>query len=123
MMGEVWISIPGLRFSYTQAPQSMKSVLTAAWFANNAFGNLIVVVLTEIQPTTIQSIEFFLYAGLMFVGTIIFTLLARNYEKNNMITSEDEVIEAFIYSKAVQSSNLEENLDDDCESIKSLERY
>jgi archaellum biogenesis protein FlaJ (TadC family) len=101
----------------------MKSVLTAAWFANNAFGNLIVVVLTEIQPTTIQSIEFFLYAGLMFVGIIIFTLLARNYEKNNMITSEDEVIEAFIYSKAVQSSNLEENLDDDCESIKSLERY
>lgn len=79
MLGEVMLSIPGLKFSFTQAPLSMKSVMTAAWFSNNAFGNLIVVAITEMQPFKLQSNTFFLYAFLMFGGMIAFSWIAKQY--------------------------------------------
>lgn len=79
MMGEVLLSIPGLQFSFTQAPPAMKSVLTAAWFCNNAFGNLIVVAITEWQPFKRQSNEYFLYATLMFIAILIFCWIAHYY--------------------------------------------
>lgn len=50
MVGELLLAIPGIQFAYKQAPRSMKSVVTAAWFINNAFGNLIVVLITELKP-------------------------------------------------------------------------
>lgn len=83
MMGEVLLSIPGLQFSFTQAPPSMKSVVTAAWFCNNAFGNLIVVAITEIHPFNERSSEFFLYSFLMFVCICIFCVIAQNYRYTN----------------------------------------
>lgn len=82
MMGEILLSIPGLQFSFTEAPTSMKSVLTASWFINNAIGNLIVVVITELQPVCRQSSEFFLYAALMFLGIFTFIWIASGYNKN-----------------------------------------
>lgn len=109
MLGEVWISIPGLQFSYTQAPPSMKSVLTAAWFINNAIGNLIVVIITELKPIQSESILFFLYAALMFLGIIIFTSLATKYEDRIVVLSENDVIDTYIYVESVECSNLEEN--------------
>lgn len=48
-MGEVMFSVTGLEFSFTQAPVTMKSVLTSAWLLTVAFGNLIVVLITEIR--------------------------------------------------------------------------
>lgn len=80
MMGEVLLSIPGLQFSFTQAPPSMKSVLTAAWYCNNAFGNLIIVAITEWQPFKLQSNEYFFYATLMFAAMVMFSCIARNYQ-------------------------------------------
>lgn len=79
MMGEVLLSIPGLQFSFTQAPPSMKSVLTATWFCNNAFGNLIVVAITQWKPFKLQSNEYFLYASLMLSAVLIFIWIANNY--------------------------------------------
>lgn len=79
MMGEILISIPGLQFSFTEAPASMKSVLTASWFINNAIGNLIVVAVTEVGPVSRQSSEYFLYAILMFMGISTFAYLASGY--------------------------------------------
>lgn len=120
MMGEVLISVPGLKFCYTHAPSSMKSVLTAVWFINNALGNLIVVILTELRFIKNKSIEFYFYAFLMFVATIIFTILAENYEKNNQnaVVSEENTIEAYIYVDEVQSTNLEENFLDDSSDLE-----
>lgn len=79
MMGELLLSIPGLQFAFTQAPSSMKSVVTAAWFLNNAFGNLIVVIITQLDALSSQKAEYFFYAVLMLVCIIIFTLLAYEY--------------------------------------------
>lgn len=44
-MAEVMFSITGLQFAFTQAPVSMKSLLTAGWLLSVAFGNLIVVII------------------------------------------------------------------------------
>lgn len=57
----------------------MKSVVTAAWFLNNAFGNLIVVLITEFNIFPTQSDEFFFYAILMIVAIVIYTFLAYDY--------------------------------------------
>lgn len=83
MLGEVWLSIPGLNFSFTQSPPSMRSVMTAAWFCNNAFGNLIVIVINEIHPFNRYSCIYFLYGSLMFLSMIIFCWLARYYQYSN----------------------------------------
>lgn len=112
MMSEVLISVPGLQFCYTHAPTSMKSVLTAVWFINNALGNLIVVFVSQMRLTTNRSIEFFFYAFLMFVATIVFTILSGSYEENREV-SEEQFIENYIYVDEVQSTNLEENFLDD----------
>lgn len=112
MMGEVLISVPGLQFCYTHAPSSMKSVLTAVWFANNAIGNLLVVIFTQFRVVEDKSLEFFFYAFLMFAATIVFTLLAQNFKlqhPENDTAADEQTIEAYIYVEDVQSSNLEEN--------------
>lgn len=53
-MGEVMFSVTGLEFSFTQAPASMKSVLTAGWLLTVAFGNLIVIIVAEAQGFSSQ---------------------------------------------------------------------
>lgn len=44
-LGEVTFSVTGLQFSYSQAPDSMKSVLQAFWQLNVAFGNVIDIII------------------------------------------------------------------------------
>lgn len=44
---EIMFSIPGLEFSFTQAPLSMKSLITSVWLLTVAFGNLIVIIIAE----------------------------------------------------------------------------
>lgn len=46
---EIMFSITGLEFSFTQAPQSMKSVLQACWLLSVALGNVLVVVIAELK--------------------------------------------------------------------------
>lgn len=112
-MGEVLLSIPGLQFAFTRAPQSMKSVLTAVWFCNNAFGNLIVVFATEFRPPLRQSGMFFMFSLLMLAGIVCFTFLAQQYERSHddsgVIASDEQVIEKFVYVEELTMSNMELN--------------
>ena len=62
-----------------QSPASMKSVVQASWLLTVAFGNLIVVVVAETSLFSAQWMEFFLFAGLMGIDTIIFIILAYFY--------------------------------------------
>lgn len=73
---EVMFSVTGLEFSYSQAPASMKSVLQAAWLLTVAFGNIIVIIVAEAKAFNEQASEFFMFAGLMMVDTLIFIGLA-----------------------------------------------
>lgn len=86
MLGETLLSIPGLQYSYTAAPRTMKSVLTAAWFLNCAIGNLMVAIITELNLFKRQSNEYYFYATFMLVCTMIFSYFASFYEQGNTET-------------------------------------
>ena len=73
---EVMFSVTGLEFSYSQAPASMKSVVQAAWLLTIAVGDLIVICVAEAKLFSEQASEFFMFAGLMLIDTIIFIFLA-----------------------------------------------
>uniref|UniRef100_H2Y3X3 Uncharacterized protein n=1 Tax=Ciona savignyi TaxID=51511 RepID=H2Y3X3_CIOSA len=75
-VGEVFLSITGLEFSYTQAPPSMKSVMTR-WLLTVSMGSVIVLVIAKSKMIARQAHEFLFFAALIGVATIIFALLAR----------------------------------------------
>ncbi|XP_043216312.1 solute carrier family 15 member 2-like isoform X1 [Amphibalanus amphitrite] len=79
-VGEVMFSITGLEFSFTQAPVQMKSVLQAAWLLTVSFGNLLDVVIVEMEVSDKQSHEFFFFAALMFLDMLLFCFLAYRYK-------------------------------------------
>ena len=85
--GEVMFSITGLQFSYSQAPESMKSVIQAFWLLTVAFGNMLVVFIAEAKFVQSQSVEFFLFAILMFLDMALFMILAMRYKYSD--SSED----------------------------------
>uniref|UniRef100_H2Y7Q4 Major facilitator superfamily (MFS) profile domain-containing protein n=1 Tax=Ciona savignyi TaxID=51511 RepID=H2Y7Q4_CIOSA len=78
-VGEVFLSVTGLEFSYTQAPPSMKSVLTSIWLFTVSLGNIIVLIIAEAKGIEKQSDEFFLFAGLIFVAALLFIFLAYRW--------------------------------------------
>ncbi|XP_034839700.1 peptide transporter family 1-like isoform X1 [Maniola hyperantus] len=90
-MGEVMFSVTGLEFSFTQAPASMKSVLTSVWLLTVAFGNLIVVFIVEGNFLDAQWKEFFLFAGLMLLDMLIFMLMAFRYKYVELKSSEENL--------------------------------
>ncbi|XP_036320046.1 peptide transporter family 1-like [Rhagoletis pomonella] len=88
-LGEVMLTVTGLHFSYAQAPQTMKSVLTACWLLTMAFGNLIVVIIAELSLFDSQADEFFLFAGLMFVDMIVFMFVAYRYKPSSVAPNNE----------------------------------
>ncbi|RUS80228.1 hypothetical protein EGW08_011993, partial [Elysia chlorotica] len=77
--GEILFSITGLSFAYSQAPDSMKSVLQAAWLMTVAVGNLIVIIVAESRVVPEQSSEFFIFSCVMFLDTLVFGVMAYFY--------------------------------------------
>ncbi|GFV50141.1 solute carrier family 15 member 2 [Trichonephila clavipes] len=77
--GEVMFSITGLDFSYSQAPESLKSVVQAIWLLTNALGNFLVVLLNFLKFER-YSHEFFMYAGLMTLSMAAFGIIAYFYQ-------------------------------------------
>lgn len=73
-------SVTGLQFSYTQAPESMRSVLQGFWQLTVGVGNLIVTIIVGAQIFKSQTYEFALFAGLMFVDMALFAFLALRYK-------------------------------------------
>eukprot|EP00794_Sanderia_malayensis_P009717 gene9717-10707_t len=88
--GEVMFSVTGLEFAYSQAPASMKSVLQACWLLTVAFGDLIVVILSEVKPVKGVEKEMFLYGGLMVGISIIFAIMASFYTYNDYSGNKDK---------------------------------
>ncbi|KAH3753821.1 solute carrier family 15 member 2-like isoform X1 [Dreissena polymorpha] len=88
-MGEVLFSVAGLSFAYSQAPQSMKSVVQALWLSTVGIGDMVVIIVANIHSIPSQMAEFFLFACLMFIDTLIFMLMSLFYEyKSNSVYTE-----------------------------------
>nr|XP_018670730.1 solute carrier family 15 member 2 isoform X1 [Ciona intestinalis] len=79
-VGEVFLSITGLEFSYTQAPASMKSVVSSIWLLTVSMGSIIVLVVAESRMIDRQAHEFIFFACLIGVASIVFAFLARRYK-------------------------------------------
>uniref|UniRef100_H0X1P3 Solute carrier family 15 member 1 n=1 Tax=Otolemur garnettii TaxID=30611 RepID=H0X1P3_OTOGA len=77
--GEVVFSITGLKFSYSQAPSNMKSVLQAGWLLTVAVGNIIVLIVAGAGQISQQWAEYILFAALLLVVCVIFAIMARFY--------------------------------------------
>jgi len=82
---EIMFSITSLEFAFTQAPTSMKSLLAAVNLLTVAFGNLIVVVVSEVRFFENQAYEYLLFAGLMVIDMLIFILISFRYKYKNVI--------------------------------------
>ncbi|XP_078280573.1 solute carrier family 15 member 1-like [Rhinoraja longicauda] len=87
---EILFVVPGLHLAYTQAPSSMRSVTMAAWFATKGIGNLIVVIFAESALISNQAVEFFVFAALMGLASLIFCLTARFYKYHPIDKSNTE---------------------------------
>ena len=78
-VAEVMFSVTGNSFSFTQAPASMRAVMAACWLLTIAFGNVIVILVATAKGIPRQSMEFFLFAGLMVLDMLLFFFLASSY--------------------------------------------
>lgn len=90
---EVMVSITGLEFSYTQAPNSMKSFVMGLWLLSVALGNFITAQVTSRLENIIvigTPTYFWFFAGLMFVTALIFMLIASRYKEESYIQNRDE---------------------------------
>jgi solute carrier family 15 oligopeptide transporter 1 len=88
-MGEVFFSVTGLSFAYTQSPASMKAVLQAAWLLTLSFGNLIVMIIAGASLGNPMA-EFFMFAGMMFVTVIIFAVMSLSYTYVDYTETDDD---------------------------------
>ena len=86
-VGEIMFSITGIEFAYSQAPESMKSVVQALWLWTTAFGNVIVIFVAEAGSFDRAS-EFFMFACLMLVDMALFILLAYYYKPKEEVEKE-----------------------------------
>lgn len=86
---EILFSITGLEFSYSQAPQSMKSVIQAVWLLTVAGGDLIDLIIAEARIFENLAYELLLYAILMAVVIVIFALMAQFWYKYNYYIRDD----------------------------------
>jgi POT family proton-dependent oligopeptide transporter len=78
-ISEVMISITGLEFAYSQAPNSMKSTIMSFWLLTVFVGNLLTAYVSKINVFE-GSAFFFFFAGLMAVLAIVFIFIAAGYK-------------------------------------------
>jgi proton-dependent oligopeptide transporter, POT family len=92
---EVMVSITGLEFSYTQAPEKMKSTVMALWLFTVALGNQFTAILNFLIPTLstlgidLKNAAYFrFFTLLMFFTAIIFVFVARFYHGKTYLQGE-----------------------------------
>lgn len=99
-VAEIMVSITGLEFSYTQAPNSMKSFIMGLWLLSVSLGNLIAAIVNSLLVTpenpggllNFTGPEYFwFFAGLMFVTALIFIIYARRYKEESYIQTREGI--------------------------------
>lgn len=88
-LSEVLFSITGLEFSYSMAPESMKSVILAAWALTTTFGNLLTVAIEALHLFNDLAHDFLFYAVLMLGDMILFHWLGRNFRNSTRASSHE----------------------------------
>jgi POT family proton-dependent oligopeptide transporter len=93
--GEVMVSITGLEFSYTQAPNRMKSLLMSMWLLSVALGNQIPSVISFLIPKlksvgmNLEGANYFRFFTLLMLATsIIYVFVSRHYKERTYLQSQ-----------------------------------
>lgn len=85
--GATMYGVVGLVFTYSEGPQSMKSVMQATWLLTVAFGHVIDIVIVGANFFQSQANEFFFFSGLMFLDMVVFMVLAKRYKSSSPTSS------------------------------------
>jgi len=107
---EIMISVTGLEFSYSQAPDSMKSVVQAAWLLTVAFGNIIVIIVASAKALG-QASEFFMFAVLMILDMFFLMFLAYRYTPYNRNSSSSQQSGMAMETHGVANNNFKSDTD------------
>jgi POT family proton-dependent oligopeptide transporter len=83
-MAEVFISITGLEFAYTQAPRSMKSTIMSMWLLTVFFGNMFTAYVAKINIFT-GAAQFYFFAAVMGVFALAFAFIAKGYKQQTFM--------------------------------------
>lgn len=90
-LGEAMVSITGLEFSYTQAPNKMKSAIMAAWLFAVSLGNMFTAqvnafILNADGTTKISDYQYYwFFAKVMFVTACVYVVVASFYKGRTYI--------------------------------------
>ena len=94
-LGEAMVSITGLEFSYTQAPNKMKSAVMALWLFTVSMGNLFTAGVNYFIRNADGTVKmndtqyFMFFAVLMFVAAVIFVFVATFYRGQTYLQSQE----------------------------------
>ena len=94
-LGEAMVSITGLEFSYTQAPNKMKSAVMALWLFTVSMGNLFTAGVNHViqNPDGSSKLDdqhyYIFFAALMFVAALIFVVFACFYKGRTYLQSQE----------------------------------
>ncbi|XP_041986920.1 uncharacterized protein LOC121738752 [Aricia agestis] len=83
-IAEIMFAISGLEFSFMQAPKSMKTITIAAWYVSVAFGNLIVILVTQSKVFQNRATEFFVYAATLTIAMLVFLKMTKGFCSRTM---------------------------------------
>jgi proton-dependent oligopeptide transporter, POT family len=88
--GEVLLSATGLEFAFAQAPARLKSVVMSLWLMTIAIGHFLVAVFTELNESFVHAsgaAQFYFYAAMLFVVTVVFAFCASLYRPRATLAS------------------------------------
>jgi POT family proton-dependent oligopeptide transporter len=94
-LGEAMVSITGLEFSYTQAPNSMKSSIMALWLLAVAAGNFLAAQANFVKGAHHYSdFEYFrFWTVVMFGAACVFIIVAKFYQEKTYLQSQEKPLE------------------------------
>ncbi|QDT15635.1 POT family MFS transporter [Alienimonas californiensis] len=97
--GEVMVSITCLEFSYTQAPNRMKSLVMSVYLLSVASGNFIVVLVNLFinNPDGTSKLPgadyYWFFTGLMLAATLVYLVVAKLYSGRTYVQDERDLQE------------------------------
>ncbi|MFN2542733.1 MAG: POT family MFS transporter [Chthoniobacterales bacterium] len=93
--GEVMVSITGLEFSYTQAPNRMKSLLMSMWLLSVALGNQIPSIISFLIPKlksmgmNLEGANYFRFFTLLMLATsVIYIFVSRHFRERTYLQTQ-----------------------------------
>ena len=83
-VSEIFASVGGLEFAYTESPESMKSVIMSLFLFTDATGSLLGMLVSPVVKPENMVFVFFACGGTMFVISVAFFLTFRRRKSNNV---------------------------------------